>query len=164
VVAHTLESKETLPMSNSRTVKAVLAAAAAVAIAFGAFSLGSSGSDSGSAASVTAPAAAGQPPGSGQLPQRGQTPPGFGTEITGAAAAKAKAAALARYDGTIERVVKLADGSYVVHVITAEGEVHVAVSKAFKVTGSDQGDPGGQGVPPSGAAPQPGGTTSGKIS
>lgn len=145
-------------MSNSRTVKTALAGVAAVAIAIGAFALGSSGSDSGSAASDTAPPATGQAPGSGQLPQRGQTPPGFGTEITGAAAAKAKAAALARYDGAIERVEKLADGSYVVHVITAEGEVHVAVSKGFKVTGSDEG------APPPGAAPQPGGTTSGKIS
>jgi hypothetical protein len=84
----------------------------------------------------------------------------YGHEITGAAAAKAKAAALARYHGTIERVVKLADGSYVVHVITAEGEVHVAVSKALKVTGSDQGSPGGG--PPPGVAPQA--TTPGIIS
>ena len=140
-------------MSDSRLVKAALAGVVAVAVAFGAYAIGGSGSDSGGAgpASVTAPPAA------------GQAPPAFGTDITGAAAAKAKAAALAKYDGAIERVVKLADGSYVVHVITAEGEVHVAVSKAFKVTGADQGGPGG-GAPPSRVPPQSGGTTSGIIS
>jgi hypothetical protein len=153
-------------MSNSSRVKAALVVLAAVAIAWGAYSLGSSGSgnDSAGDGSVTPPAAAGQTPGAGQLPPAGRPPGGFGTDITGAAAAKAAAAALARYHGTIERVVKLADGSYVVHVITAEGEVHVAVSKAFKITGSDQGGPGGQGVPPSRVTPQSGGTSSGTIS
>jgi hypothetical protein len=79
--------------------------------------------------------------------------------VTGAAAAKAKAkaAALAKYPGTVERVLRLSDGSYVVHVLTsAGGEVHVKVSKTFTVTGTEQGLPGGgaPGSAPNGTASQ----------
>jgi hypothetical protein len=64
------------------------------------------------------------------------------------AADKAKAAALAKYPGTVERVMQLPDGSYIVHVLRSSGgEVHVKVSKAFAVTGLEQGPPAG-GVPP----------------
>jgi hypothetical protein len=77
----------------------------------------------------------------------------MGTTVTGAAADKAKAAALAKYPGTAERVEKLSDGSYVVHVIQSSGgEVHVKVSKDFAVTGTETGPPAGA-APPSGAAP-----------
>lgn len=72
----------------------------------------------------------------------------MGTVVTGSAATKASDAATAKYAGTVERVLKLSDGSYVVHVITSSGEVHVKVSKAFVVTGVEQG-----GGPPQGAAP-----------
>src|SRR5205085_9854506 len=98
------------------------------------------------------------------LPGNGQAPPGFGAPVTGAAADKAKAAALAKYKGTVERVMKLSDGSYEVHVLTSGGgEYHVAVSKDFKVTGAQQGGPGGPGGAPGslpgGAAPGTPGTT-----
>ena len=43
----------------------------------------------------------------------------------------------------------LPDGSYEVHVISAGGEVHVLVSKAFRVTGTEQGGPG---APPAGGS------------
>jgi hypothetical protein len=77
------------------------------------------------------------------------TPPALGKTVTGAAADKAEAAALAKYPGTVERVMKLSDGSYVVHVMrTSGGEVHVKVSKTFAVTGLEQGPPAG-GAPPS---------------
>jgi hypothetical protein len=81
--------------------------------------------------------------------------------VTGAAAAKAKAAALAKYPGTVEGVMKNPSGGYVVHVIQSSGsEVHVLVSSAFKVTGVDTRGPGSG---PSGAGPSvgppPGGTT-----
>ena len=66
----------------------------------------------------------------------------MGTTVTGAAADKAKAAATAKYPGTVERVMRLPDGSYEVHVITTSGgEVHVQVSKTFQVTGTSQGGP-----------------------
>ncbi|MBI5103804.1 MAG: hypothetical protein HZB46_02220 [Solirubrobacterales bacterium] len=145
--------------------KTIAAGAAAVAPAFGAYALGSSGGDD--AAAGTGAAAGPQQQmaaPSGQQPQG--TPPGFGTPVTGTAAAKVEEAALAKYDGTVERIMQLQDGSYEAHVITSSGEVHVLVSKDYKVTGTETGPPGA-GAPPSGAAPSapqgsaaPSGTTS----
>jgi hypothetical protein len=82
--------------------------------------------------------------------------------VTGATLAKLKSAVAARYPGTVERAVKLPDGSYAVHVIRSSGqEVHVLVSRDFKVTGTEQRDFGG-GPPAGQAAPTrtPGGTQS----
>jgi hypothetical protein len=98
---------------------------------------------SSSSATTAVPAAATS--GSASAPQ---APPALGKAVTGATADKAKAAALAKYPGTAERVMQLSDGSYVVHVLqTSGGEVHVNVSKTFAVTGTEQGPPGG-GAPP----------------
>jgi hypothetical protein len=153
--------------NNSKPIPFLAAGVAAVLLAFGAYALGKSNSND---STTTAPAATqlpgtsnGQVPGqngqvpsqNGQVPgQSGQAPPGFGTDVTGAAASKAKAAALAKYDGTVERVMKLDDGSYVVHVLTSSGgEYHVLVSRDFKVTGAQQGGPGqGGGAPSTGSA------------
>jgi hypothetical protein len=90
---------------------------------------------------------AGRPSGGFQPPPNGQAPPGFGAPATGAAAGRAKAAALTKYRGTVEQVMQLQDGSYAVHVITADGEYHVLVSKDFKITGAQQGGPGGRPSP-----------------
>jgi hypothetical protein len=80
--------------------------------------------------------------------------PGPGTPVVGPAAAKVKAAALAKYPGTIQDINKLPDGSYVAHVIRPDKtEIHVLVSKAFEVTGARSGPPGGgPGGPPPGQA------------
>jgi hypothetical protein len=86
-------------------------------------------------------------------PPSGEMPPGMGTEATGTAATKASDAATSKYEGTVERVMKLDDGSYVVHVMTSSGEQHVKVSAKFKVTGLDTSMP----ARPDGQAPQ--GTT-----
>lgn len=165
--------------------KAAVAIAASAALGGIVAGCGSSGSSSTTArplqnsAQVTPQAGVA---GGGSAPQAGVaangaqgapqgTPPGMGTVATGAAAAKAKAAALAKHAGTVERVLKLPDGSYEVHVTTKTGEVHVLVSKAFAVTGTQQGGPpagmapgNGTGTPPAapnGAAP---GTSSGSTS
>src|SRR3954470_14008260 len=120
------------------------AGAAAVVLAVAASAAGSSKDASTSAAS-----AGGRAPMTGQaVPGGRQAPPGaagMGTAVTGTAAAKARAAAIAKHPGTVEAVMRLADGSYVVHVITTSGELHVAVSKDFRVTGSAEGP----GAPPS---------------
>ncbi len=73
----------------------------------------------------------------------------MGTAVTGATLTKLKAVATAKYPGTVERAMKLADGSYVVHVIQSgsKGEVHVLVSKDFKITGTQKGGPPGGGAP-----------------
>ena len=53
------------------------------------------------------------------------------------AASKAKAAALARFPGgTADRVVQLANGSYVVHLTGTAGPHRVFISKTFQVTGA----------------------------
>jgi hypothetical protein len=63
----------------------------------------------------------------------GQIPPGFkdgsGTLITGTAANKAKAAALAAYaGGTVNRVVLLSNREYNVHMIAVNWPHHVFVN------------------------------------
>jgi hypothetical protein len=71
----------------------------------------------------------------GQVPESWR--PGTGMIITGADADKAKAAALAKYPGgTVNRVLKLSDGSYAVHMIKIRWPHHVFVSKNFEVTGA----------------------------
>jgi hypothetical protein len=71
----------------------------------------------------------------GQVPENWR--PGTGTIITGADADTAKAAALAKYPGgTVNRVLKLSDGSYAVHMIKIRWPHHVFVSKNFEVTGA----------------------------
>jgi hypothetical protein len=55
----------------------------------------------------------------------------------GADADKAKGSALAKYPGgTVNRVLKLSDGSYAVHMIKIRWPHHVFVSKNFEVTGA----------------------------
>jgi hypothetical protein len=130
------------------TIAKVAAAVAVVAVlAFGASQITQGGSSSATAAQGAQPGRFGN-----------GTPPQMGAAVTGATLTKLKAAATARYPGTVEQAMKLPDGSYVVHVIqsSGKGEVHVLVSKDFKVTGVQQGGP------PSGAAPQ--GTSQGSRS
>jgi hypothetical protein len=130
-------------MFSRKLTKFVAAGAAAVAIAIGAFAIGNSSSSNGApgttkAAQVAAPGqgprSAGQAPQSGQVPQNWR--PGTGTIITGAAAAKAEAVALAKYAGTVNRVLKLSDGSYAVHMFATSGPHHVFVSTDFKIIGA----------------------------
>jgi hypothetical protein len=71
----------------------------------------------------------------GQVPKNWH--PGTGTIIMGEAADNAKVAALVKYPGgTVNRVLKLSDGSYAVHMIKIRWPHHVFVSKSFKVTGA----------------------------
>lgn len=64
--------------------------------------------------------------------------------LTGSNAAKAKAAALAKYPGaTIDRVESDSDGVYEAHLTTADGQrVTVEFDKNFDVTGEESGGPG----------------------
>ena len=136
------------PAGDSVRAKAAKAVAAVVVIAalvFGANAItksnASSSSSSSSAGATAAPSAQSAPAGSTGT----GAPPQMGTAVTGATLTKLTAAATAKYPGTVERAMKLSDGSYVVHVIRSggAGEVHVLVSKAFAVTGVEQGGPGG---------------------
>jgi hypothetical protein len=153
-------------MSQS-ILKAAAGVAALAAIAFGASAIaGASGSSNRSGAATGGPPGAargapgasgnftgppgGAPPGgaNGARPRGG--PPPFGQPVTGTTAAKVKAAALARYPGTIERIEAIPGLGYVAHVFRSGGggEVHVLVNRQFHVTGLAP-DPGPGGRPPS---------------
>ena len=125
-------------MFSRKLTKSIAIGTAAIAVAIGAYAIVDSSSSSG--ASGTANAAALAQPGPnqrvvGQVPQNWHS--GSGTIITGAAADKAKAAALAKYPGgTVNRVLKLSDGSYAVHMIKISWPHHVFVSTNFKVAGA----------------------------
>jgi hypothetical protein len=63
---------------------------------------------------------------------------GSGTIVTGAAANKAKAAALAAYPGGIvNRVAQLSSGEYNVHMIAVNWPHHVFVNASFEVVGAE---------------------------
>jgi hypothetical protein len=124
-------------MLSRKLTKYIAAGAAVIGLAIGGYAIGNSSSGSG-ASGTTAAAPAGQraqPHVDGQAPQNWS--PGSGTIITGAAADKATAAAVAKYpEGTVNRVLLLSDGSYAVHRIGTGAPHHIFVSKDFKVTGT----------------------------
>jgi len=129
-------------MFSQKLTIPIAVVAAAIAAGIGAYAIVNSGS--GNSTSGTANAAAFTPSGQpGQNNQRvvGQVPQGWhsgsGTIITGAAADKAETVAQAKYPGgTVNRVLKLSDGSYAVHMIKISWPHHVFVSTSFKVTGA----------------------------
>jgi len=125
-------------MFSRKLTRSVAAGTVALGVAIGAYAIVNSSSGSGVSASANA-----APFTQADQNQRvvGQVPQGWhsgsGTIITGPAATKAKAIALARYPaGTVNRVLKLSDGSYAVHMIKISWPHHVFVSENFKVTGA----------------------------
>ena len=120
-------------------------AAAAVALSLGGYAIADATSTSGAAATATAANSAQvipfQPGQQGASKTVGQVPASFsagtGTIVTGTAADKAKAAALAAYPGgTVNRVVLLSDGEYNVHMIGVNWPHHIFVDASFKVVGA----------------------------
>ena len=139
----------------------IAAGAAVIALAIGGYAIADSGSSSsanasGSASTTTTsanttttasaatfgkviPFTRGQPSPATKV---GQIPASFsagaGTKITGTAANKAKAAALAVYPGVnVNRVVLLSDGEYNVHIIGVNWPHHVFVNQNFQVIGAE---------------------------
>jgi len=133
-------------MLSGKLRKLIAAGVVAVVVAVGGYAIGHATSgDGGSGSANAAPAGQSrQPQGAGQSGQpqvNGQAPqnwsPGTGTIITGAAADKATAAAVAQYPGgTVNRVLQLSDGSYAVHRIGTSAPHHIFVSTDFRVTGT----------------------------
>jgi hypothetical protein len=141
-----IEPKGVVSMLARKPTKIIAAGAAAIAIAIGGIAIGNSSASNGPAAAAGATPTAsvipfdrGNPSQSkivGQVPQGWN--PGSGTIVTGTAADKAKAAAVAAYPGGIvNRVVLLSSGDYNVHIIGVNWPHHVFVSKDFKVTGAE---------------------------
>jgi hypothetical protein len=134
-------------LPRRKLATSIAAGVAAIALATGGYAIASSSSSNGASASSANAATVGkvipfhrgQPSPSrkvGQIPANFQ--PGTGTLVTGAAANKAKAAALAAYPGgTINRVVLLSNGEYNVHMIAVNWPHHVFVSQTFKVLGAE---------------------------
>ena len=125
-------------MLSRKLTTSIAIGTAAIAVAIGAYAIVNSSSgngDSGTANAATFVQSASNDRVVGQIPKNWR--PGSGTIITGAAANKAKAAALAKYPGgTVNRVLKFSDGSYAVKYIRISWPHHVFVSKNFKVTGA----------------------------
>ena len=137
-------------LSRGKLTTSIAAGTAAVAVAIGGYAIADSGSSSsasaGSSSSANAATAGkvipfqqGQPSPATKV---GQVPASFsagtGTIITGTAADKAKAAAVAAYSGgTVNRVVRLSDGEYNVHIIGVNWPHHVFVNQGFKVIGAE---------------------------
>jgi hypothetical protein len=137
-------------MFGKRKLAASIAAGTvAVALGIGGFAMAGGSSSNGASATPSAPSAAGadnavipfQPGQPGAAKTVGQVPADFtqgsGTIVTGAAADKAKAAAVAAYPGgTVNRVVLLSSGDYNVHIIGVNWPHHVFVNKTFEVIGA----------------------------
>jgi hypothetical protein len=133
-------------MLSRKLITSIAAGAAAVAVVIGGSAIVDSGSSSAANTATATPTAGkvipfqrGDPSPAKQV---GQVPanfnPGSGTIVTGTAADKAKAAALAVYPGgTVNRVVRLSDGEYNVHMIAVNWPHHVFVSQDFKVVGAE---------------------------
>jgi hypothetical protein len=136
-------------MFSRKLTRFLAAGTAAIAIAIGGFVIADSGSsssaNSGSSSSANAatgkviPFQQGQPSPAKKV---GRVPasfsPGTGTIITGTAADKAKAAAVAAYPGGIvNRVVRMSDGQYNVHLIGVNWPHHVFVTTNYKVVGAE---------------------------
>jgi hypothetical protein len=125
-------------MFSRKLTSFVAAGIAAIAVAIGGYAIVGSSPSGGLAGTANAATLAQSSPNQrvvGQIPKGWHS--GSGTIITGAAANKAKAAALAKYPGgTVNRVLKLSNGSYAVHMIKISWPHHVFVSKNFKVTGA----------------------------
>jgi len=132
-------------MLSRRLTRFIVAGVAVIAIGGGVYGIVSATASSGSGTASTTTTAKvipfdrGQPSPSkvvGQVPQ-GYSP-GSGTIVTGTAANKAKAAAVAAYPGgTVNRVVLLSSGDYNVHMIAVNWPHHVFVNKDFKVIGAE---------------------------
>jgi uncharacterized membrane protein YkoI len=125
-----------------------LAIGAVVATAAGAYAAGAT-ADSATADSA-APAASGAPapqgaPGGPRDESKSQRPDE--KLLTGDAAAKVRAAALAKYPGaTIQRVETDSDGVYEAHLTTSDGKrVTVEIGKDYAVTGEEAGRGGPRG-------------------
>jgi hypothetical protein len=141
-----IEPKGVVSMLARKPAKVIATGFAAAAIAIGGIAIAnSSAGNSPAAAAGPTPTAGvipfdrGHPSQSrivGQVPQGWN--PGSGTIVTGTAADKAKAAAVAAYPGgVVNRVVLLSGGDYNVHMIAVNWPHHVFVSKEFKVTGAE---------------------------
>ncbi len=132
-------------LSRRKLSASIVAGAGAIALGTGGAAIADAGSSNGVSHSANAATVAkcipfkrGKPSPAkpvGHVPANWKA--GTGTIVTGTAAKKAKTAARTAYRcGTVNRVVRLSNGEYNVHVIGVNWPHHVFVSKKFKVVGA----------------------------
>jgi hypothetical protein len=129
-------------LSRHKLATSIATGATVIVLAGGGYAIADSGSSSSANAPTVGkvvPFTRGQPSPATKV---GQVPanfsPGAGTIVTGAAANKAKAAALAAYPGgTVNRVVLLSNGEYNVHMVAVNWPHHVFVTQNFEVVGAE---------------------------
>jgi hypothetical protein len=129
--------------SRRKLTRSIAAVTAAITLSIGGYAIADASSSNGASGSANPakviPFQPGQPSPAtvvGQVPANFQ--PGSGTIITGTAADKATAAAVAAYPGgTVNRVVLLSNGEYNVHIIGVNWPHHVFVNSNFKVVGAE---------------------------
>src|SRR3981081_2775525 len=133
-------------LSRRKLTTSIAPGAGAIALGTGGAAIADTGSSNGASHSANAATVAkcipfhrGKPSPAkvvGHVPANWRA--GKGTIITGTAAKKARAAARAAYRcGTVNRVVRLSNGDFNVHVIGVNWPHHVFVSKDFKVVGAE---------------------------
>jgi hypothetical protein len=129
-------------LRGRRLTTSIAAITAAIAVAIGGYAIANSSSSSAANAATAGkviPFDRGHPSPAtkvGRIPSSFSA--GTGTIVTGTAASKAKAAALAAYPGgTVNRVVRLSDGEYNVHMIAVNWPHHVFVDQSFTVVGAE---------------------------
>jgi hypothetical protein len=127
-------------LSRRKLNASIAAGVAAIALATGGYAIANSGSSGTNTATATViPFERGNPSPAtpvGHIPANFTD--GSGTIVTGTAANKAKAAASSAYPGGIvNRVAKLSNGEYNVHMIAVNWPHHVFVNRSFEVVGAE---------------------------
>jgi hypothetical protein len=129
-------------LSRHKLTTSIATGATVIVLATGGYAIADSGSSSSANAATAGKVIPFQRGAPSPATQVGQVPasfsPGTGTIVTGTAANKAKAAAVAAYPGgTVNRVVLLSNGEYNVHIIGVNWPHHVFVDQNFKVVGAE---------------------------
>jgi hypothetical protein len=129
-------------LSRHKLTTSIATGATVIVLASGGYAIADSGSSSSTNAATAGKVIPFQRGAPSPATKVGQIPAGFkdgsGTLITGTAANKAKAAAVAAYPGgTVNRVALLSDGEYNVHIIGVNWPHHVFVNQNFKVVGAE---------------------------
>jgi hypothetical protein len=129
-------------LSRHKLTTSIATGATVIVLATGGYAIADSGSGSSTNAATAGKVIPFQRGAPSPATKVGQIPAGFkdgsGTLITGTAANKAKAAAVAAYPGgTVNRVALLNDGEYNVHIIGVNWPHHVFVNQNFKVVGAE---------------------------
>jgi hypothetical protein len=129
-------------LSRHKLTTSIATGATVIVVATGGYAIADSGSSSSANAATSGKVIPFQRGAPSPATKVGQIPAGFkdgsGTIVTGTAANKAKAAAVAAYPGgTVDRVSVLSDGEYNVHIIGVNWPHHVFVTKDFKVVGAE---------------------------